>query len=141
MGCKLLEIMADGMYAVFHRLEAFLKKKVDAQAVTVGWPSNSHFLCINLFLGKPQIYGKQHTTHLPLFLIIYSPFANFEEFFGAHLLFVSITPHIVATVKNYTKFCIFRCGQLFLILKFRLTFKLILKINVCQYKIQQILHA
>ena len=38
-GCKLLEIMADGMYAVFHRFEAFLKK-VDAQAVTVGWPSN-----------------------------------------------------------------------------------------------------
>ena len=39
MGCKLLEIMADGLYAVFHRFEAFLKK-VDAQAVTVGWPSN-----------------------------------------------------------------------------------------------------
>ena len=36
MGCKLLEIMADGLYAVFHRFEAFLKKKVDAQAVTVG---------------------------------------------------------------------------------------------------------
>ena len=28
------------------------------------------------FLGKPQICGKQHTSHLPLFLIIYSPFAN-----------------------------------------------------------------
>src|SRR3954464_7434327 len=39
MGCKLLEIMADGLHAVFHRFEAFLKK-VDAQAVTVGWPSN-----------------------------------------------------------------------------------------------------
>ena len=26
MGCKLLEIMADGMYVVFHRFEAFLKK-------------------------------------------------------------------------------------------------------------------
>ena len=39
MGCKLLEIMADGLYAVFHRFEAFLKK-VDAQAVTVGCPSN-----------------------------------------------------------------------------------------------------
>ena len=39
MGCKLLEIMGDGLYAVFHRFEAFLKK-VDAQAVTVGWPSN-----------------------------------------------------------------------------------------------------
>ena len=39
MGCKLLEIMADGLYAVFHRFEAFLKK-VEAQAVTVGWPSN-----------------------------------------------------------------------------------------------------
>ena len=31
--------MADGLYAVFHRFEAFLKK-VDAQAVTVEWPSN-----------------------------------------------------------------------------------------------------
>ena len=39
MGCTLLEIMADGLYAVFHRFEAFLKK-VDAQAVTVGCPSN-----------------------------------------------------------------------------------------------------
>ena len=39
MGCKLLEIMADGLYVVSHRFEAFLKK-VDAQAVTVGWPSN-----------------------------------------------------------------------------------------------------
>ena len=39
MGCKLLEIMVDGLYAVFHRFEAFLKK-VDAQAVTVGCPSN-----------------------------------------------------------------------------------------------------
>ena len=39
MCCKLLEIMADGLYAVFHRFEAFLKK-VDAQALTVGCPSN-----------------------------------------------------------------------------------------------------
>ena len=39
MGCKLLEIMADGLYAISHRFEAFLKK-VDTQAVTVGWPSN-----------------------------------------------------------------------------------------------------
>ena len=39
MGSKLLEIMADGLYAVFHRFEAFLKK-VDTQAVTVGCPSN-----------------------------------------------------------------------------------------------------
>ena len=39
MGCKLLEIMADGLYVVFHRFEAFLKK-VDAQGVTVGCPSN-----------------------------------------------------------------------------------------------------
>ena len=39
MGCKLLEIMADGLYAVFHGFEAFLKK-VDAQALTVGCPSN-----------------------------------------------------------------------------------------------------
>ena len=40
MGRKILEIMVDGLYAVFHRFEAFLKK-VDAQAVTVGCPSNS----------------------------------------------------------------------------------------------------
>ena len=40
MGCKLIEIMADGLYAVFHRFEAFLKRKVDAQALTVGCPSN-----------------------------------------------------------------------------------------------------
>ena len=40
MRYKLLEIMADGMYDVFHRFEAFLRKKVEAQAVTVGWPSN-----------------------------------------------------------------------------------------------------
>ena len=31
--------MADGLYAVFHKFEAFLKK-VDAQALTVGCPSN-----------------------------------------------------------------------------------------------------
>ena len=40
MGCKLLEIMADGLYTVFHRFEAFRRKKFDAQAVTVGCPSN-----------------------------------------------------------------------------------------------------
>ena len=40
MGRKLFEIMADGLYAVFHRFEAFLKKMVDAQAVTIGCPSN-----------------------------------------------------------------------------------------------------
>ena len=39
MGCKLLEIMADGLYVVFHRFEAFLKKVV-AQVVIVGCPSN-----------------------------------------------------------------------------------------------------
>ena len=31
--------MADGLYVVFHRFEAFLKK-VDAQALNVGCPSN-----------------------------------------------------------------------------------------------------
>ena len=40
MGCKLLEIIADGLYVVFHIFEAFLKKKVDAQALTIGCPSN-----------------------------------------------------------------------------------------------------
>ena len=28
MGCKLLEIMADVLYVVFHRFEAFLKKRL-----------------------------------------------------------------------------------------------------------------
>ena len=99
-------------------------------------------LLVNLFLGKPQISGKQHTTHLPLFLIIYSPFANTSGFFGAHIVFVSITTHIVATVKKlYEILHISVRSELFLIPKFRLTFKLILKINVYQYKIQQILHA
>ena len=110
--------------------------------MAVGWTSNSHCLCVNLFLGKPQICGKQHTTHLPLFLIIYSPFANSSGFFGAHILFVSITAHIVATVKKlYEILHIAVRSELFLIPKFRVTFKLILKINVYQYKIQQIVHA
>ena len=96
----------------------------------------------NFFLGNPQICGKQHTGHLPLFQIIYSPFANSYGFFGAHILFVSITAHIVATVKKlYETLHISVQAELFLIPKFRLTFKLILKINVYQYKIQQILHA
>ena len=64
------------------------------------------------------------------------------ENFGAHILFVSITAHIVATVKKlYEILHISVRAKLFLILKFRLTFKLILKINVYKYKIQQILHA
>ena len=44
------------------------------------WPFDGHptvTACAStFFLGKPQICGKQHTAHLPLFLIIYSPFAN-----------------------------------------------------------------
>ena len=40
MGCKLLKIMANGLYAIFHRFGGFPKKKVDAQAVTIGCPSN-----------------------------------------------------------------------------------------------------
>ena len=65
-----------------------------------------------------------------------------KVFFGAHVLFVSITAHIVATVQNlYEMLHISVRSEVFLIPKFRLTFKLILKINVYQYKIQQILHA
>ena len=72
----------------------------------------------------------------------YIPFANSYGFFGAHIVFVSITAHIVATVKKlYEIFHISVRFELFLIPKFRLTFKLILKINVYQYKIQQIFHA
>ena len=58
-------------------------------------------------------------------------------FFGAHILYVSITAHIVATVKKlYEILHMSVRSELFLILKFRVTFRLILKINVYQYKIQ-----
>ena len=44
------------------------------------WPLDGHptvTACASTFsLGKPQICGKQHTPHLLLFLIIYSPFVN-----------------------------------------------------------------
>ena len=44
-------------------------------------PLNGHptvTACVStFFLGKPQICGKHHTAHLPLFLRIYSPFANY----------------------------------------------------------------
>ena len=53
MGCKLLEIMTDGLYTVFHRFEAFLNKKVDAQAVIVGWPSNGRRACSISALPAP----------------------------------------------------------------------------------------
>ena len=70
------------------------------------------------------------------------PICSLLIFFGVHILFVSITAHVVATVKNLYDFLhISVWSELFLIPKFRLTFKLILKINVYQYKIQQILHA
>ena len=63
-------------------------------------------------------------------------------FFGAHILYVSIIAHIVATVKKlYEILHISVRSKLFLIPKFRVTFKLILKINVYQYKIQQIVHT
>ena len=62
------------------------------------------------------------------------------SFFGAHILFVSITAHIVATVKKLYEFLhILVRSRQFLILKFRVTFNLILKIN--EYKIQQIVQA
>ena len=58
-------------------------------------------------------------------------------FFGAHILYVSITAHIVATVKKlYEILHMSVRSELFLNPKFRVTFRLILKINVYQYKIQ-----
>ena len=58
-------------------------------------------------------------------------------FFGAHILSVSITAHIVAMVKKiYEILHMSVRSELFLIPKFRVTFRLILKINVYQYKIQ-----
>ena len=48
----------------------------------------------------------------------------------------------MATIKKlYEILHISVRSKLLLIPKFRLTFKMILKINVYQYKIQQILHA
>ena len=82
------------------------------------------------------------TTYNPSAIISNNlqPFA--KVFFGAHILFVSITAHIVATVKKlYEISHISVRFELFFIPKFGLTFKLILKININQYKIQQILHA
>ena len=71
------------------------------------------------FLGKLQICGRQHAAYLPLFIIIYSPFANSYGFFGAHILFVSITAHIVATVKKlYEILHISVRSELFLIPEF-----------------------
>ena len=56
--------------------------------------------------------------------------------------FVSITAHIVATVKKlYEILHILVRSELFLSPKFRLTFELIFKINIYQYKLQQILHT
>ena len=58
-------------------------------------------------------------------------------FLGAHILYVSITAHIVATVKRLYKILHMSVrSELFLIPKFRVTFRLILKINVYQFKIQ-----
>ena len=66
----------------------------------------------------------------------FSPFANTYGFFGAHILFVSITARIVATVKKlYEILHMSVRSELFLIPKFQVTFRLILKINVYQYKI------
>ena len=48
MGCKLLEIMADGMYAVFHRFEAFLKKGWRTSSdcwIAIQWPLCFFNLC------------------------------------------------------------------------------------------------
>ena len=54
-----------------------------------------------------------------------------KVFFGAHILFVSITAHIVAMVKKlYEILHMSVRSELFLIPKFRVTFRLILKINV-----------
>ena len=44
MGCKLFEIMADGMYAVFHRFEAFHRWPVYCR-MSIQWPSCFFNLC------------------------------------------------------------------------------------------------
>ena len=53
--------MADGLYVVFQRFQAFIKK-VDAQAVTVGCPSNGRRASSLLFLLQPL---KQSPAGLP----------------------------------------------------------------------------
>ena len=52
------------------------------------------------FLGKPQIYGKQHTTHLLILKVFLEPI----------LFLLALQPILWPRLKNYTKFCIFRCG-------------------------------
>ena len=63
MGCKLLEIMADGLYSVFHRFEAFLKKRLThKQRVLDGHPTAVVLLQSLLFLLQPL---KQAPAGLP----------------------------------------------------------------------------
>ena len=68
MGCKLLEIMADGLYDVFHRFEAFLKK-VDAQAVTIGCPSNGRRASSIFALPAPAAQTSTGGTACSLLLV------------------------------------------------------------------------
>ena len=63
MGCKLLEIMADGMYAVFHRFEAFLKKRLTHKQRLLDFlPTAVVLLQSVLFLLQPL---KQAPAGLP----------------------------------------------------------------------------
>ena len=63
MGCKLLEIMADGMYAVFHIFEAFLKKRLThKQCLLDVHPTAVVLLQSLLFLLQPL---KQAPAGLP----------------------------------------------------------------------------
>ena len=63
MGCKLLEIMADRLYAVFHRFEAFLKKRLThKQRLLDGHPTAVVLLQSLLFLLQPL---KQAPAGLP----------------------------------------------------------------------------
>ena len=75
MGCKLLEIMADGLYAVFHRFEAFLKK-VDAQALTVGCPSNGRRASSISALPAPAAQTSAGGTACSLLLAVGSAVAQ-----------------------------------------------------------------
>ena len=96
----------------------------------VGWTSNSHCsrvlikligrcVCVNLFFMKayastcsrrtsqPQICGKQRTTHLPLFLRIYRPFANSYDFLEPIFFLLALHPILWPRLKRIQNFAYF----------------------------------
>ena len=73
--------------------------------------------------------------------MIYKPFANSQGFFGAHILFVSITAHIVATVKKLYEILHISVRSTVFNPEISIHIQNILKNNLYKYKIQIIVHA